>query len=211
MPTSNEILEGLQAITNRHEIFAIGWHAVFYVVLFLLAVVKWKPSNRLLLSLLSLPLFSVAGFAWSAGNPFNGILFMVIAVFVLVSGIRANNEKIVVSEMMFIVSGIIMIVFGMVYPHFLETDNVIKYLYASPVGLIPCPTLSVVIGFMLVYRGFGSKYVMMMLVVFGLFYGLFGVFKLGVYVDAVLIFGAVMLGVLLKRFLPQSAQRTQRK
>ena len=53
MPTSEEILAGLQAITNKHEIFAIGWHAVFYVVLFLLAVKKWKPSNRLLLSLIS--------------------------------------------------------------------------------------------------------------------------------------------------------------
>lgn len=195
MPTSEEILAGLQAITNKHEIFAIGWHAVFYVVLFLLAVKKWKPSNRLLLSLISLPFYSVAVFAMISGNIFNGTLFMMIASFVFVSGVTASAEKIAVSEMMFTLSGIIMLIFGLAYPHFLETNNILGYLYASPFGLIPCPTLSAVIGFMLVYRGFGSKYAMLVMIVSGLFYGVFGVFKLGVYIDIVLIFGAVMKGV----------------
>ncbi len=86
-----------------------------------------------------------------------------------------------------------MIAFALLYPHFLESGSYIKYLYASPVGLIPCPTLSLLIGFALVYNGFGSNALTISLVVFGLFYGLFGVFRLGVTLDVGLIIGALSL------------------
>lgn len=194
MPSAQEILEVLNAISNKYEIAAVVWHAIMYFLIILIAL-RWKPSKRLFLSFFSLPLFSVAFFAWSSGNPFNGTLFTLQAAFVLINGLRASTEKIIFSEKMFVTAGIIMLVFGLVYPHFLETVNIFKYLYASPFGLIPCPTLSVVIGFMLVFRGFGSKHAMLILTAAGLFYGLFGVFKLGVNIDVVLIFGALMMGV----------------
>ena len=52
--------------------------------------------------------------------------------------------------------GLVMIGFGWVYPHFLE-GPAIDYLYASPVGLVPCPTLAVAIGFALLGNGLGSR------------------------------------------------------
>ncbi len=92
-----------------------------------------------------------------------------------------------------------MIIFGLVYPHFLNTDSFFKYLYASPAGLIPCPTLSLLIGFALLYNGFGSQSITITLIAFGLFYGIFGVLKLTVYLDLFLLFGTVTL--LIKYFL----------
>ena len=86
-----------------------------------------------------------------------------------------------------------MIAFGLIYPHFLNTESFIKYFYASPLGLIPCPTLSVLIGFVLLYNGFGSNSISVAFIVFGLFYGIFGVFKLGVYLDLGLLFGTITL------------------
>jgi hypothetical protein len=91
------------------------------------------------------------------------------------------------------VIGILMIVFGLVYPHFISSDSFIKYFYASPVGLIPCPTLSILIGFLLVYNGFGSHSLTFTFIVFGLFYGIFGVLKLAVYLDIFLVFGTIAL------------------
>jgi len=91
------------------------------------------------------------------------------------------------------VIGILMIIFGLVYPHFVNTDSFLKYLYASPVGLIPCPTLSILIGFLLLYNGFGSQSLILTFVAFGLFYGLFGVLKLAVYLDIFLVFGTITL------------------
>ena len=64
----------------------------------------------------------------------------------------------------------------------------------SPLGLIPCPTLSLIIGFALFFRGFGSKPLVVLYTVAGLFYGFFGVLRLGVMVDAVLVAGSLILG-----------------
>jgi hypothetical protein len=86
-----------------------------------------------------------------------------------------------------------MITFGLVYPHFINPDSIIKYLYISPAGLIPCPTLSVVIGFLLLYNGIGSQPITITFIVLGLFYGIFGVLKLAVYLDLFLLFGTIIL------------------
>jgi hypothetical protein len=92
-----------------------------------------------------------------------------------------------------------MVVFGLIYPHFLHTDSILKYLYASPAGLIPCPTLSILVGFALIYNGFGSQPMTIAIFIFGLFYGLFGVLKLAVYPDLFLLFGTITL--VIKYFL----------
>jgi len=95
--------------------------------------------------------------------------------------------------MPFMVAGIVMIVFGLVYPHFLETRSITKYLYASPAGLIPCPTLSVVIGTLLLFNVPGSQAITIILIAAGLFYGIFGMLKLKVYLDLLLVLGTIAL------------------
>jgi hypothetical protein len=84
------------------------------------------------------------------------------------------------------VVGIAAIAFGWAYPHFLAGDP-LAYLYAAPVGLVPCATLAIAIGFTLLGGGLGARWWSLVLAVLGLFYGLFGVFKLGVRVDLALI------------------------
>ncbi|MFO7669843.1 MAG: hypothetical protein R6W31_09315 [Bacteroidales bacterium] len=192
MPKSEEILNGLQRIVNDYSTVAIIWHLVVYALIAAL-IVKWLPSNRMLGMLICIPVLSVAIIAFMSGNPFNGMLFSILAVLAFIFGLKASGQPVQTSHITFMVIGIVMIVFGLVYPHFLNTDSVIKYLYASPVGLIPCPTLSLLIGFLLLYSGFGSQPVSLTFVIFGLFYGVFGVLKLGVYLDIFLVFGSISL------------------
>jgi hypothetical protein len=199
MSRTEEILNGLQTIVNNYSTFAIIWHAVFYLLLAAL-IAKWQPSNKLLGLLICLPLISVAIFAWLSGNPFNGVMFSLLAVLIIIFGLRASSQPIQTSQMVFMLIGILMIVFGLVYPHFINATSPIKYLYASPAGLIPCPTLSLLIGFVLLYNGFGSQSISLTFVIFGLFYGLFGVLKLAVYVDIFLVLGSITL--LIKYFIP---------
>ncbi len=142
---------------------------------------------------LPVPLLSVAVFAWLSGNPFNGILFSLMTVLIFVFGFKVSNQPITISQVPFMVVGIMMIVFGLVYPHFISADSFLKYLYASPVGLIPCPTLSILMGFLLLYNGFGSQSITLTFIIFGLFYGIFGVLKLAVYLDIFLVFGTISL------------------
>ena len=192
MPNKEDILNGLQTIVNNYSSFAIVWHVVFYLLLAAIIFI-WKPTNKTLALIMILPGLSVAIMAWLTGNPFNGSLFSILAVLTIIFGLRASNEPANFSQISFMAAGILMIVFGLVYPHFIATDSIFKYLYASPAGLIPCPTLSIIIGFLLLYNGFGSQSLTVTFIVFGLFYGLFGVIKLAVYLDIFLIFGSVTL------------------
>jgi len=156
-------------------------------------IAGWHPSNKVLILLLSLPILSVAVFAWISGNPFNGTLYVILTILVLIFGLRASPDLISYSNLPFLIAGIIMMVFGLVYPHFVNADSSLRYLYASPVGLIPCPTLSLIIGLALIFNGFNSQSVTISLIAFGLFYGVFGVLKLAVHLDLFLLFGTLTL------------------
>ena len=192
MPTTDEILSNLKAIANDFSILAIIWHIILYAALIAL-IAKWAPTNKQLGILICILLTSVAIMAWINSNPFNGTLFSIATALCLILIIRTAPNVLSYSQLPFMVSGILMIAFAMVYPHFVNTNAYFTYLYQSPVGLIPCPTLSIIIGLLLVYSGFGSAPILIVFIVFGYFYGLFGVFKLGVLLDLFLVFGTSAL------------------
>lgn len=192
MPKTEVILNGLQKIVNDYSTIAIIWHVIFYALIAAL-IFKWMPTNRLFALLICAPILSVAVLALMSGNPFNGILFSLLTVLIIIFGLRVSSEPVQASQIIFMVIGILMIVFGLVYPHFIKPDSLLKYFYASPAGLIPCPTLSILIGFLLLYNGFGSQPLTLTFIAFGLFYGIFGVLKLSVYLDIFLVFGTITL------------------
>jgi hypothetical protein len=188
MPEKTQILNSLQSIANQYSFVAIIWHVViliFFILLFFRVVATQRTTGILI----SLPLISVAVFAWMSGNPFNGSVFTLFAVLVLIFGFRVPVIPLETSRLPFLIIGILMIIFGLVYPHFLENGSPVRYLFAAPTGLIPCPTLSLVIGLALIFSGFNSQAMMLTLVVAGLFYGIFGAFRLGVMLDLFLLFG----------------------
>jgi len=199
MPKTEEILNGLQVIVNDYSTIAIIWHIIFYALIAAL-IFKRLPTNRLFGLLICVPILSVAVLAFLSGNPFNGILFSIMSILIIIFGLRISSQPVQTSQFIFMVIGILMIVFGLVYPHFIKPDSFLKYLYASPAGLIPCPTLSILIGLLLLYNGFGSQSLTLTFIVFGLFYGIFGVLKLTVSLDIFLVFGTTAL--LVKYFMP---------
>jgi hypothetical protein len=191
MPDVQQILQGLATITNHFTAISIAWHSLF-LVLFIALISGWRPTNRLLSLLLSLPAFSVCLFAIVSNNLFNGLLFLVIGILLFVFGFKASREPVKISFMPFRIAGIIMILFGFIYPHFLDAKSFISYFYSAPTGLIPCPTLSIIAGFALLFEGFLSKGWSVTLITAGLFYSLFGIFRLHVILDTVLLAGMLI-------------------
>lgn len=190
MPTSEEILAGVAAIVREGWPVAIAWHIALALVLVML-LRGWRPSRRLAQSLLALPLVSVSAFAFAFGNPFNGTLFA-LAAGALVVLARGRDEVVRATAWQWWM-GIALLVYGWLYPHFLD-GNPLAYLYAAPVGLIPCPTLSIVIALALLgglaRRAWGG-----VAAALGLFYGAFGIVRLGVVLDVGLLAGACALTV----------------
>ncbi len=192
MPSVEQVLAGLRNNANAWQPVAAVWHlglAIFSLCLILGA----RPSKRTAGILLALPLLSVSAIAWLSSNPFNGIVFALLTVFAVTVSRRLAHEPVRIAVPWLSIPGMLMVCFGWIYPHFLDASSWLRYFYAAPTGLIPCPTLSIVIGFALVFGGLGSRTFSFLLGIPGLFYGLTGVFQLGVSIDWLLIAGAILV------------------
>lgn len=194
MPTPQSILENLRLIATDAMMVAALWHVLVSVAAIAIAR-GWRPSRRRAGVLLALPVGSVSLIAFAYGNPFNGILLGTVAIALGVVATRLGDDKTRRGARSATAFGVTMIVFGWTYPHFLESHAPAIYLVAAPTGVIPCPTLSLVIGFALLSGGLGSRAWSLTLAGAGLFYGLFGALRLGVGIDLVLVFGAAALVV----------------
>jgi hypothetical protein len=192
MPSVEQVLNGLTEITNSWKILALIWHVYFGAIALALAL-GIRCKKRTAGMLLALPLFSVSAMAWIAANPFNGIAFAVLGVHLLYFSASLPDEPVRISPPWFFFPGLALLAFGWAYPHFLDTGSLFSYLYLAPSGLIPCPTLSILIGFALVLDGLGSRALCAGLGGAGLLYGVIGVARLGVSLDWELLLGALII------------------
>lgn len=205
MPTVAEILESLASIANERVGLAVAWHVVLLIGLLALGL-GWRPSTRLARSVLVLPLASVGVLGFAYGNPFNGFVFAVLSVALLVVGLRAEPAPVHLGPSWAVAASVPLIALGWAYPHFLEPRPAFAYLHSAPLGLIPCPTLSAVIGLALLGGGLGSSGWSLILVTSGLFYGFSGVAQLGVWLDLGLLVGAfALLACIARRGRPRDA------
>jgi hypothetical protein len=194
MPSSQVILDGLRAIANTGQGLAVMWHVAFGAGLAAL-VLGWRPAKRLAGALFATPPASVSALAWLAGNPFNGTVFAILAVGLAGQGVRLPHGRVAVAVPWLVAAGGFLTAFGWIYPHFLEAQSLATYLYAAPLGLVPCPTLSALVGVALVIDGLGARWWSMTLAIGGAAYGLIGWLRLGVTIDVILLAGAVALGI----------------
>ena len=192
MPSSEAILEGLSAMAHGGLFVALLWHIAIVAL-----VVAWlrgaRPSRRQAALLAAAPLLSVSVFDAIYGSMFNTVVFGLATAAMLGFARQLPSEPLPRGARSATLAGGLMLALGWTYPHFLEDQSALLYLVAAPTGVVPCPTLSTLIGFALVFDGFGSRRLALSLGGIGLFYGLFGVFRLGVTLDILLTAGALAL------------------
>jgi hypothetical protein len=194
MPEATQVLEHLRRVANEAVWLAVVWHAVVLIGL-AFAKAGWRPPRRVAALLFAAPLASVSALAWSYENPFNGAVFAAMTALLVVVGLRTPHGPVELGPPWARWLGGAMILFAWVYPHFLEAVHPQNYLYASPMGLIPCPSLSLVVGLSLLTGALGSRIWGALVALFGLAYGLMGVFWLGVQLDYGLLFGSLALAL----------------
>jgi hypothetical protein len=194
MPTAKEILSWANVVANDWSWLAILWHLGLAAALVWLATAR--PTRRLIGAFLVLPVLSVAAVAWASGNPFNGLTFTLLAALLLRAVVHLAPISFVPASRGWMLTGSGLVAFGWIYPHFLAAESWTAYAYASPFGLLPCPTLAVVIGITLVCGGLSSAAWSVPLAAAGVLYGLIGVFILGVALDVWLLGGALLLSLM---------------
>jgi hypothetical protein len=189
------ILSWATAVANDWRWLAMWWHIAFAALVIAL-VSGFHPTRRLLGIMLALPVISVAVLAWVSRNPFNALSFTVLAVLLLRAASCLPLTIVMPASSGWVLAGAGLLAFGWTYPHFLITDTWTAYLYAAPFGLLPCPTLLVVIGMTLIFGGLYSVAWSMPLLAAGVLYGLIGVVILQVSLDIWLLSGSLVLGVM---------------
>jgi hypothetical protein len=193
MPTAAQILRNLTEISNQAIAVAVVWHLLLAAALVALTW-GWKPKPGRFAALSALPVVSVSVAAVAYGNFFNGATFAALTLALGLAAWSAGGEAPEPPPRWATWLGGLLIAFGWTYPHFLEGHSALAYLMAAPLGLVPCPTLSLLAGFALLgYRPTGRAWPLVVAAA-GIFYGLFGLFRLGVTIDAVLLVGALALG-----------------
>jgi pimeloyl-ACP methyl ester carboxylesterase len=188
-----EILAGLGRIANEAFVYAVLWHVLVGAAAAALWL-GWRPSPRLVGGLLCVPVVSVSGFAWASGNPFNGSSFAVLTVLLGWMAWRTPKGAVTSSRRWTTALGGLLVAFAWSYPHFLVGRPALAYLVGAPLGLIPCPTLSLVIGVGLIGYGPHTKGWSFVLAAAGVFYALFGALRLGVVIDLALLTGSIAIG-----------------
>ena len=206
MPSAEELLPTITAAVHATRWLAVVWHGVLLVVLVVLASGQ-RPSRRLALLALALPLASVSAVAAWAGIAFNAIVFAALVLAAVGASFAAEPVPVESGSTWARLLGGALIAFGWFYPHFVD-GNALAYAIASPFAVIPCPTLAVVSGFLLRGGGLGSRTTTLLFSAATLFYGLVGVFRLGVVIDVALLAGSAGLFALTlrpgERLLPRT-------
>ena len=192
MPSPPSIVDGLRLAANGAIGVAIAWHILTCAAARAL-LARWRPSHRMAGALLAGPIASASVIALAYDNPFNVWLLGVLALALVGSASRLDAHRVRRGGAASTLLGLVMIGFGWLYPHFLETRPATTYLFGAATGVLPCPTIALVIGFALLAGGLGSMVWSLMLGAVGLFYGLFGVLRLGVRLDIVLVGGSLAL------------------
>lgn len=186
-----EILAALERIAVQGRPFAVGWHVVVAIAGAAL-LAGWRPSQRAAALWLTAPLASVAMAAVLGRSPFNAVVFAMLSLGLAVGAWRMGQRAVVAERGWPRVVAAAMIALGWCYPHFLAGEPAWSYLYAAPLGLLPCPTLSLLVGAAML-GGVTARGWRRALAAAGLFYGAFGAFVLGVTIDTILLAGAALL------------------
>jgi hypothetical protein len=199
MPSSDWILANLTKSANEAQAMALLWH-VIAVAAGVALLHAWRPSPRLAGIILAAPLSSVSILAFVFGNRFNGVVFAVLAgvLFAVALHSCSDSHAFFPRPLWMKIAGSALIAFGWFYPHFFRESSLFHYAVAAPLGVIPCPTLSFLIGATLLAGGLSRPW-SAVLGLGGLFYGVFGFVRLGVQIDIVLVLGASLLLALAAR------------
>lgn len=196
MPSSDDILAGLTRIANEWFAIAVVWHVALALAALALATGRWRPSARSAALAAAAPVASAALFAWLARNPFNGLVLGAGALALVVVAQRIDRSasvRVAPPPLRFLGAGLI--AFAWFYPHFLAGHPSWFYVFASPLGLVPCPSLSLAIGVGLCWNAFGSRAWGVTAGALGLLYGVVGVVRLAVWIDLALVVGAAVLAI----------------
>ena len=192
MPDSATIRDATRELANQSRSIALAWHVLFAAA-GVCMVAGWRPLRRELAALTLLPLLTVMNLAWITGNAFTALALLACSAGLVVFAAHFGEDRATAGSPAELTIGALLIAIGWGYPHFLDGGSWTRYLYEAPLGVVPCATLAFAAGVAIAAGGFASRGWSLVLAAATAYYGLVGVFVLGVTLDLALVAGALTL------------------
>ena len=193
MKSPEEITGMLSNVTDQLRTFSAIAHIIFLVVMVTGLILK-KIRGALFFLFITFLSLSATVIA---------IRYMIlpnIIVFAMFFGLIINacfkkqlNFKLENLKPANLFFGIIGMVFGFWYLHWVESPIWLNALYNSPLGVVNCPTMVTICGFLCLTEKPRSVMLETTVALSTLHFGFFGVFRLGAYIDIILIICALFL------------------
>jgi hypothetical protein len=186
MRSPQEITNSLALVSSNLAMYSLCMHVAFLAVL-AAGLLLPGARTRLFGGFLGLLAASAAGVALYYSIPPNillfGLYFVLILHALLRGGLGWDLSKTNAADRLF---GLIGLIFGFWYLHWVESPLMLNALLYSPMGVVNCPTMMIISGFLCL----ASRRPSVLEFVSGavcVFFGLFGIFRLGAYVDVALL------------------------
>jgi hypothetical protein len=201
MKTPEAITSMLKSISKEVKGYSVFVHILFLVVMGLGLLVK-KIRNSLFslfIAFLSLSATIISVKYVIAPNIIIFAMFFLLIIHAyLTKNLNFDFKNIAPANLFF---GILGLVFGFWYLHWVESPVWLNAFLYSPLGAVNCPTMVTVCGFLCLSQKPRSPILEVAVALITLYFGFFGIFRLGAYVDVALILCALFLIVRLSSYL----------
>jgi hypothetical protein len=193
MRSPEKIAEMLAGISSDLTIFSVFSHVLFLIVIATGLLVK-KYRNLGFFSFIAFLSLSAAVISTYYMALTNIIAFGTILVLILYAWhnreLNFEFDEITPVTKFF---GVLALVFGFWYLHWVESPVWLNALLYSPLGSVNCPTLITICGFLCLTAKPRSVMLDLVVALFTLFFAVYGILFLGAWVDIVLILCALFL------------------
>jgi hypothetical protein len=201
--TPAEITGMLETVSRDTRSYSTFMHLLFLAVIGLGLAVK-SMRNTLFSFFIAYLSLSAAVVAVMYEIVPNVIVFGTFCVLILHAwfskSLSFDFEHIAPVSMLF---GALGLIFGFWYLHWVESPVWLNALVSSPLGVVNCPTMAAVCGFLCLSRKPRSTMLEATVALMTLYFGFFGIFRLGAYVDVALVVCALFLIMRLGARVPQ--------
>ena len=193
MKTSEAITSMLETVAREAKTYAVFVHLLFLAALGLGSLVG-RLRNFLFSLFIAFISLSAAIFGIAYVIAPNVILFATFFLLILRARLAGKlNFDLGNAAPVSLCFGVLGLVFGFWYLHWVESPVWLNALIASPLGVVNCPTMVTVCGFLCLSQKPRSALLEAAVGAVTLYFGLFGIFRLGAYVDVVLVLCALFL------------------
>jgi len=202
MKAPEAITSMLETVAREAKPYAAFVHLLFLAVLGL-GLLVGRLRNLLFSLFIAFISLSAAIFGVAYVIAPNVILFATFFVLILRAWLNGKlNFVFGNTAPVSLCFGALGLVFGFWYLHWVESPVWLNALFASPLGVVNCPTMVTVCGFLCLSQKPRSALLEAAVGTVTLYFGFFGIFRLGAYVDVVLVLCALFLLVRLTASLP---------